>query len=154
MSNDFSLKIEGTDEIIAKLRQIGAKATDVATDAVMAGAEIARAEAAKKAAQTSKKLADGMLKEPVTTTSDEAVVKVGPDKELFWGIYFEFGTSPHHITPDEAKALQITLDQFASNVDYSVGLEAQPFLRPALDTTADAVQAEIARQLKQKLNLE
>ena len=154
MSNDFSINIEGTEQINAALKRLGAEATAIATAATMAAAEIARAEAASKAAQTSQKLADGMLKEPATTKSDEVVVKVGPNKEHFWGIYFEFGTSPHHITPDEAKALQINLDQFASNVDYSVGLDAQPFLRPALDATADAVQAEIARQLKKELNLE
>lgn len=153
MSNDFSLKIEGTAEIIAKLKQIGAEATAIATAATMAGAEIVRAEAAKKAAQTSQKLADGMLKEPGTTKSDEVVVKVGPDKELFWGRVIEFGAEPHHITPNQAKALQTDLNQFAANANHP-GVDASPFLRPALDIAADAVQVEIARQLKQKLNLE
>jgi len=153
MSNDFSIKVEGTEEIIAALKRLGAEATDIATDATMAGAEIARAEAANKAAQTSQRLADGMLKELDTTKSDEVVVKVGPNKDLFWSRVVEFGAEPHHATPDQAKALQTDLDQFAANANHP-GVEARPFLRPAADATASAVQAEIARQLKKRLNLE
>jgi len=153
MSNKFSITVEGTAEINAALKRLGAEATAIATDATMAGAEIVRAEAAKKAAQTSQRLANGMLKEADTTKSNEVTVKVGPDKELFWGRYIEFGASPHHIAPDQAKALQIDLKQFTANVNHP-GIDAKPFLRPTIDETADAVQAEIAKQLKKKLNLE
>jgi HK97 gp10 family phage protein len=52
-----------------------------------------------------------------------------------YGVYVEFGTSPHMILPRKKKALKFQMDGrdvFARKVSHP-GTNAQPFMRPALD---------------------
>jgi len=90
----------------------------------------------------------GRLRASITTKLTERngipMVKVGTNVE--YAPYVEFGTQPHVITPDTKEALQWTDPEtgepvFAKKVEHP-GIEAQPFLLPAVDT----VRARYNRQ--------
>jgi len=65
----------------------------------------------------------------------------------------EFGTAPHVIEPNDAEALQFTVDGeevFAARVEHP-GTEAQPFLRPALREHEDTLAREIRDAVREEL---
>jgi len=67
-----------------------------------------------------------------------------------YGIYVEYGTSPHLIRPREKKALKFKKDNktiFAKEVHHP-GTNAQPFFRPALDYTKKKVPFILKKYLK------
>lgn len=102
----------------------------------------------ERAAKQKAPVDTGRLRSSITTEVSERqglpVVKVGTNVE--YAPALEFGSGPYVITPDDAEALQWTDPEtgepvFAASVEHP-GIEAQPFLLPAVDE----VRSRINRQ--------
>lgn len=123
-------KIEGGEELIAKLRRMNVDVSRVLSVAAQAGAQVIV------------DAANPLAPEPIITmeerSSDQAhaTIDVGIPDDKWYLKFFETGASPHPIPGP------LTI-QLAGESDISVvpgarhpGMAAQPFLRPAFDETA------------------
>lgn len=120
-----SIKIQGANQLAARLRELPqAVSRKVQIEALTAGAELIRAEAARMAPRSAgpgPHLADNIVTSAPSVAQlekrgrfDEAVVEVGPSRkpsDHFYGFFQEFGTKHHG---------------------------AQPFMRPAFDSQSGA----------------
>lgn len=136
----MSAKIEGVDRLV---RRLGILSDSVAREhliaAAMEGAELIRAGAAERAPKDTGRLAESMLAEPWAERSNahRAVVRIGPDKDHYYGLYVEFG---HAV-------------KFGRSARVVGHVPPHPFLRPALDENRRKVRAVIAGALKRRLGL-
>lgn len=127
-------RIEGLEDLEAKIKRLSVDTQGVhLRAATLAGAEIVRdlaSQLAPRSEDGSHGHAPGFLSENIaaevqfTRTQDKAMVHVAPTAAAFYGWFQETGT------------------QFQA---------AQPYLRPALDTTKDDVIAEIRDQLLERI---
>ncbi|AEE98029.1 HK97-gp10 family putative phage morphogenesis protein [Mahella australiensis] len=122
---DVKAEIIGKKELLAKLNAIDAEiATVTLEQAAEAGAKVIEDAAAQKAPRRTGKLAGSMTHEVKNKGKAGIEVVIGPDKEAFYGLFNEFGTSK---------------------------MSPQPFLRPAMDETSGKVKSVIAAKLKTAL---
>ena len=143
-------RIEGGDELLAKLKRLEAAARGAALEAAaMAGAEVIRAEANRRAPGPH-------VDREVSESSDSAVeIAIGPDGEHWYYQFFELGAGRHTIGPHRKKAIRFPGAEGQEMVRFGVthpGMAPRPFLRPALDgQKANAVEAvgdELQRSLE------
>lgn len=120
--------LEGLDELVRNLEQIGEKAGRVENEALRTGAEIVQAEAASKAPRSDLNkphLADNIVISKVKTGEGGKYVEVGPTKGdhslFFYGKFLEWGTSK---------------------------MPARPFMFPALIQARDRAIAAMAEVIK------
>lgn len=124
-SGNLTVEVIGADTLLRKLRQLeDAVAGDALEQAVKAGAEPIRADASQRAPRRTGKLAGSIIVEPDEKGKTQASVKIGPEKDAFYGLFHEFGTSK---------------------------MAANPFLRPAMDEQKDAAVAAVRRELQKAL---
>lgn len=143
--------IEGAEEIKAALKAIGVKAEKVLEDAVLEGAEEIRAETARRAPRKTGALAQSIEKKVTKIEPGRVTVQVGPDRKHFYGLFLEFGTQAHEITPKNKKALRLPEGIYAS-AEHG-GIRARPFIRPAFDEKKDEAEAAVGRVLRRKLGI-
>ncbi len=78
---------------------------------------------------------------------------IGPDTD--YDAYIEFGTLPHTIYPKNARVLHWVdssgKDRFATKVRHP-GTSAQPYMRPALDTSARKIIMFLQKQVRKALS--
>ena len=130
-------KIEGGDELIAKLRKLGVDVEQVLAAAAQAGARVI-AEAANP-------LAPRPVVSIEIAEQDKWKTKVdtGFPKEKWFYKFFETGTAPHYIPGP----LTIKFDDDEIHVvggARHLGMAARPFLRPAFDATAQGEGSQAA----------
>lgn len=133
--------VEGADEIIDVLKQIGLAANDILDEAAEAGGKIALADAKRRApvsvagrlygkyAHPPGNLRDNIeLKKPKSAASGKlkrrASVTIGPNKDAFYGKFVELGTKK---------------------------LKAKPFLRPAIDENKAAIAKAVNETIEKAL---
>lgn len=134
----MKVELQGLDEVLGALKQIGVDAVEAVEAIATAAAEpAARAVAAK---------APGKIGEDIVTATTEkskqrVTVSVGPSRKQWFARFLEYGTTPHTVTARRQRALKLygLGDVFRRKVDHS-GTAAQPFMRPAFDTTQQAAQ--------------
>jgi len=114
--SDTRVEVLGDEELLAKLRALGNKSGEALKPATLAGAGVVAETAEQKAPRRTDFLAEHIVVELIEEEDTLVVAGVGPHKDAFWGTFQELGT-PHHA--------------------------AQPFLRPALDETAEKVTKKI-----------
>lgn len=120
--------IQGIDQLESKLaeleRSVRAK---LLRTALKEAAELTRARAAELAPVLTGKLKAHEIVSVATSQSNSntAVVRVGPDRQAFYGLFDEIGTA--HMT-------------------------AQPFLGPAFEETEDAVLAAMSAAFVEAVN--
>ncbi|NTW04536.1 MAG: hypothetical protein HGA27_00275 [Peptococcaceae bacterium] len=116
------IKLEGLDQLLQNLQQVGKKVSATENKALRAGADIVKESASKKAPRSKlnrSHLADNIAISNVKTQDGIKHIEVGPQKgdnsPFFYGKFLEFGTSK---------------------------MAAKPFLYPALiETRSEAVNA-------------
>lgn len=115
-------RIEGLGRLETRLFQVaGALQNPVLRDAIEEGAELVRADAARRAPRGSTgKLQDEMTTLTETGTPERAATRVGPSANAWYGVFQEKGTKRQ---------------------------PARPFLRPALDTQGPAVVELVRKRL-------
>lgn len=122
MARRASVSIEGGEELLKRLQGLPDAAAGKAMDAaLMAGAEIVRADASRRAPRRTGKLSESIVAELKTGKSGRKSAVIGPNEEAFYGSFVELGRKNQ---------------------------AAQPYLRPALDENKDTVQRAIADELR------
>lgn len=138
MGDMFGVKVEGTEELLRKLEELGVDLRELLVQATVAGGEVISEGAADAAP------GDGITAEVVSKKAQSVEVGIGPDKEHWYYRFAEYGAQPHEISPETAKALVFEGPGgtvFAGGASHP-GMAARPFLRPAItDKAADASTA-------------
>jgi HK97 gp10 family phage protein len=116
----------GMEELFNQLDSLGEDASKALKEAVMKGAEIVREDASRRAPRRTGKLSQSIIIESAEVEPDYVSVKIGPNKEAFYGRFVEMGTSK---------------------------MPAKPFLRPAWDANKENVKKIISDELKGRLGL-
>jgi len=122
----FSVDMTGMEELFNQLDSLGEDASKALKEAVMKGAEIVREDASRRAPRRTGKLSQSIIIESAEVEPDYVSVKIGPNKEAFYGRFVEMGTSK---------------------------MPAKPFLRPAWDANKENVKKIISDELKGRLGL-
>jgi len=130
MAGQFSVTVKGADDILQRLKELGAKAMPETQQAVAEAAKIIQDEAATRVRKRTGTLAQSITisesKRKVRKAPGEASVFIGPSKEGYYGLFLELGTSK---------------------------MPAYPFLVPALKASKARVKEAIARELRKGLGL-
>lgn len=153
MSNTITTKFEGLDDLVRRLRAVGAATQTVFQDAAFAGAQVIQRHANANAPGPHIGI------EVVVENADRAVASIGPKKEKWFYRFREFGTKEHG--PKHKKTrFQSYLRRVGATVsDRRVamlrwyegghpifarkvrGVAAKPFLQPAVQRTDEIVEA-------------
>ena len=157
---EMSLRIDGCEELAANLRSLAVDVRDkFMLQALKAGAEVVR-----DAAQADAPVRTGALATSITTSVRGGAVLVGPDKQArndpgdkrhmrndSIGIFQEKGTVNHYNYLGEritAAAARRKKKNVISIQGKSERMPARPFLRPALESSAQAAFDAEADKLK------
>lgn len=144
--SDF-LRFRGLDELGRFLDQVPAKLErNVMRGALRAGMNLVKPVAQSNIHSVSGDLARSLK---VRTDARNGRVTASLYTRLFEAQFVEFGTKPHGIEPKNRRALVIGGLFFAS-VRHP-GARPHPFLRPALDTQAQAAVLAVAAYIKARL---
>ena len=101
------VELTGMDELLKELYAIGEKvATRAENKALREGAEVLRQEISNRAPRKTGKLAGNIVKSGIKTKDGVKCIEIGPDKEVFYGLYHEFGTTKMRARPFIAPALE------------------------------------------------
>jgi len=123
-------EIEGLDDLINRLKDIGKKAGTIANTALKAAAEPVLEDAKSLVPKNTGRLREGLKITDVKTQNGVKYVLVGIIKkdnpELFYGKFIEFGTSK---------------------------MSARPFLGPAYEKNKEKIQEIIAQKLREGLGI-
>jgi HK97 gp10 family phage protein len=119
----MSLQFYGMQELIRRLEHLGTEADRVKEDALLAGAEIIQQAASEKAPRDTGKLAENIV---ISDVKEDGTVDIGPDRDRFYGLFLEFGTSK---------------------------MAARPFLQPAFEESKEQVQQKMADVIRRELGL-
>lgn len=153
MSNNVTVGVLGDDKIVRALKQKIEAAQANLEPAALAGAEVVRADASRRAPKNQGDLSENIIKD-VAEQNDTAVeVDVGPDKDRFYGLFLEFGVDPHNVTPQARKALKLQNGDLYARAEAG-GVRAQPFMRPAFDENIEAITEAVAEVIREALGLD
>jgi len=133
--------IEGGEELLRRLQQIGVDVRGALEEAALEGAEEIRQPANQNAPGP-------YIVAEVAEKSDQGVtVAIGPDPEHWYYRFFETGAQAHTITgaPLAFEGEEGTV--VTGRVSHP-GMAARPFLRPAFDERKDAAKESVGERLR------
>jgi HK97 gp10 family phage protein len=145
MAKRVTIKIEGDKELKRKLDLLGRRARGSLLKAAEAGAEVIEAAAEQKA--PGPHIATGNQK----VEGGIAEVSIGPDKEHWHYQFFETGATGHEITGSPLIFEGKTGLVVTKRVDHP-GMQAEPFLRPALSERSEAAKDAAGRVFKSEID--
>lgn len=147
-----TVRLDGAQELLGKFAALASVVLDTAPEAALAGAEVIR-QAASDNARAGRKYATGDLADHIVKELDEralererVLVKIGPDREHFYGLFVELGHAQVRVTGRYRKGGRIyrQTEQMGQVPPY-------PFLRPALDEKKAEATQEVGRVLWQAI---
>jgi len=124
-----NVTLEGMDEILDRLKELGQRAAPAENQALYAGAKIVQESASQKAprsSETNEHLADNIVISEPKQDENGKYVEVGPKAPFFYGKFVEYGTSK---------------------------MTARPFMGPAQAESKKQVLETIRQTLKAGLDL-
>ncbi len=127
MANTMTL--EGMEEILDRLKELGQRAAPAENQALYSGAKIVRDNASQRAprsSETKEHLADNIVISEPTQDENGKYVEVRPKAPFFYGKFLEYGTSK---------------------------MTARPFMGPAKAESKKQVLETIRQTLKEGLRL-
>lgn len=138
-SPQVRLEVEGLDDHIRQLQRMGVAMAGAVLEAALAGGGVIEERANQNLGRTDAVKVELNARE---TTAKRVVVEIGLVKEKWFLRFRETGTSPHEISPKNAIALS---GYDGSGIFFSAGHEvggmaANPFMRPAVDSSLAAVR--------------
>lgn len=140
MAQTIQVKLEGGDELVAKLRGMGIRVQDVLAPAMEAAAMLVR-DAARGAAP------GPFVEQETTKKTNKAVeVDVGPDKSHWYYRFFETGTAAHG--PRRKTLMVFDGGDGLVFTRHVAGMAARPFLRPAADSQEQAAIDRVGADLR------
>lgn len=146
MADGVTVRLEGGEELLRKLRRMEISVSQVLEAAMQEAAEVVRKDAAG--------LAPGpeVEKRTMERKLDHVTVAVGADKKHWYYQFFELGASGHTILGnpklawpgDDGKVVVVP------QVSHP-GMAARPFLRPAHDANHDTARDAAGAKLLQAI---
>lgn len=135
MADGINMQLEGSEDLLRELRELGIKLPKVLRGATLAGARIIQADANESAPSPR------VVKQLRMKGKETCEATIGPDFDHWFHLFLEYGTVAHEISPKAASVLAL---EIGSETGFSAGhavsgIAARPFLRPALDRNAEAV---------------
>ena len=124
-----NLTLEGMEDILTRLKEIGQRAGPTENEALYAGAKIVKDNASQRAprsSETKEHLADNIVISDPKQDENGKYVEVGPKAPFFYGKFLEYGTSK---------------------------MTARPFMGPAQAESKKQVLETIRQTLKAGLDL-
>jgi len=118
------MTLKGMPELTKALKRIGENIDDVLEEAVMAGAEVAREDASRRAPKRTGKLSRRIIAKIADQSHQMVASYVGPDETVYYGKFVELGTKK---------------------------TKAKPFLRPAFDENNKEIRKAVRNVLKSAL---
>lgn len=152
MADSVQVTVKNGAEIEKALKQKIGQAEDILAKATAAGAELLRAEASQRAQAIGRQLSENIISEVKEKSSTAVEIEVGPDKDRFWGLFFEFGTDEHLVKPQQQRALKLDTGRIVAQARAG-GIRARPWLRPAFDENSDEAIEIVGEQLQEALGL-
>lgn len=117
------VKLEGMDELLKQLNELGNKAGRVEGQALKEGAEIIQKAASQKAPRSDRNkehLADNIKISKVKTKNGVKYIEVGPQRgdndKFFYGKFIEFGTSKQPARPFMYPAMMENKDEVVNKM--------------------------------------
>ena len=136
--------VEGGEELRAKLKQLQIDVAAALAHAAETGAEIIESEARRRAPGPHIETQKGKV------SKTRAEYLIGPDDDHWYYRFFETGAGEHEIGPDVKQAISFEGAEGAivrRRVDHP-GMDAEPFLRPAIDSGKAAATNAVGKDLK------
>lgn len=133
--------IEGGEELLAKLQQLGVDVRGVLKEAILAGAE----EIWRPANQNAP--GPHVIAEVTDSDQNSATVGIGPDKEHWYYQFFETGAQAHEITGAPLAFVGEEGTVITGRVGHP-GMAAKPFLRPAFDRHKGDAEDSVGESLR------
>jgi len=118
--------------------------------ALRAGANVVKAQAYANIHHVSGALGKSLK---VGTRSRGGTVTANVSTKVFYAKFVEYGTRPHTITARDGGALRFG-GGFTKSVEHPGIVSPHPFMRPALDTQAQAAVIAVGEQIKRRLTKE
>lgn len=143
--------VKGLSELQEFLDKLPAKIeANIMRSALRAGANVVKEEAKANVPVASGLLRNGLK---VSTNSRRGVVTAkvkATGKHAYLARWVEYGTAAHKILPKESKSLFFG-GVFLQGIEHP-GQRPKPFMRPALDSRAQAALVAVAEGIKKRLN--
>lgn len=140
MKGGIKIELRGIKELQGKFKQLTEKMIKKAMKrAALAGAEIIRTDASRRATPYSKRISSNMLAKVTSQKPTGIVIGVGPTKEFWWGRFIELG---HNIYAGKRKRRSARI---------VARVPAHPFLRPAIDENEARVVATVAAEFQKEI---
>lgn len=138
------VKVKGWQEIQQKLNRLTNELrAQVLVDAAMAGAEVIRHEASRRAPRRTGSLAEHIVAEVTGKGSHWVRVDIGPDRDHFYGRFIEFGHALVRVTG------RVRRGRRTYRIKKVLGhVPPHPFLRPALDEGGRKAVEAVAEHLR------
>lgn len=144
MANSATVKLEGSEELMKRLKEGDVKIRKRLKPAAQAGGKVLQDAAISRAPGPE------IVVVPEKTGTNTVELAIGPSREKWYYRYFETGAREHEVKPVKARALLIEGEYYAS-AKATGGVTAQPFMRPALDSQLDEVIRAVGEVLWQAL---
>ncbi|WP_330391310.1 HK97-gp10 family putative phage morphogenesis protein [Peptoclostridium litorale] len=120
------IKLEGMDELLNRLEQLGKKGAQIENNALKKAGEIVKESIESRAPKRTGKLKESIKVSKIKTKEGQKIVEVGPDGDGFYGKFLEFGTTK---------------------------MAAQPFMGPGFEAVKDEAAEAIKEEIKKGLGL-
>ncbi len=146
------VRVEGVENLVAKLKELGGVTADIRKDAVTAMLRV-RAAARDKAPEMSQKLKSNIIVKD-ETKDGELLVYCGIFSPLVnYAVYVEYGTGIHAENGQGRKDPWIApmVIDGEDTFRWTEGMHPQPFLRPAWDEKKDEVQKILVQALQARI---
>ena len=141
------INIKGMAELSKLLKELPEKVQrNVVRSALRAGAKPILEEAKANAPVDSGALRDSL---EIATSGKGGVPTATVRTKLFYARFIEYGTAPHAIPALSGSALTVD-DKLLDHV-YHPGAGPRPFMRPAVDTKAEAAVIATGEYIKKRL---
>lgn len=141
MPRNIVVRIEGGEELLRKLQQMGVDVKGALEAAALEGAEEIRRPANQDAP------GPHIVAEVVEADKKGCMVDIGPDKDRWYYRFIELGAQAHEITgaPLAFEGKEGTV--ITGRVGHP-GMAARPFLRPAFDRHKDDAEKAVGERLR------
>lgn len=140
-----AVKLEGFNELITKMNQMGYAARAAAKNATEKGAKEVEAEADRKAPRK-----DAIGIELEEQTARQVTFKIGLKKSKWYLRFFEFGVQPQEVNTGGYFVFEGDSGDVITKTVQREGMAAQPFLRPAIKESKERVtrvMGEVFREM-------
>ena len=124
-----NMTLEGMDEILAKLMELGQRAGPVENQALYDGAKIVQANASQRAPRSEtagEHLADNIVISEAKQGEGIKYIDVGPSAPFFYGKFMEYGTTKvaarPFIGPAKAESRKQVLETIKQTLKAGLGL--------------------------------